>query len=63
VGDEAVHKVSGDRNPPLLGVLFDEANCSRRRCEVVLAESDRSLASAPRLSEEPEDEVVEFGIP
>ena len=63
VGGEAVHEVSGNRDPPLLGVLLDEANSSRGRCQVVLAESDRSLASAPRLSEEPEDEVVEFRIP
>ena len=55
--------MSGDRDPPLFAVLLNQANCSGRRCQVVLAESDGSVASAPRLSEESEDKVVEFGIP
>jgi len=63
VAEEAVDEVSGNRDPPLLGVLLYKANCSGRRCQVFLAESDRSLASAPRLSEESEDEIVEFRIP
>jgi hypothetical protein len=63
VGNKAADEVSGDRDPALFAVLLNQANCPRRRCQVVLAESDGSVASAPRLSEEPEDEVVEFGIP
>ena len=63
MGNEAADEVSGDRDPALFAVLLNQANCPRRRCQVVLAESDGSVASAPRLSEEPEDEVVEFGIP
>jgi hypothetical protein len=63
VGNEAADQMSRDRDPPLFPVLLNQPNCPRRRCQVVLAELDGSVASAPRLSEEPEDEVVEFGIP
>ena len=62
-GRRGGHQVCRDRDPALLGVLLDEANCSRRRCQIVVAEPDRSLPSTARLSEEPEDEVVEFRIP
>jgi hypothetical protein len=62
VGDEAVHEVSRDRDPPLLGVLFNEANRSRCRCEIVLAQPDGAVPSTAGLSQEAEDEVVKFGI-
>ncbi len=62
VGHQAGDEVSRDRDPPLLGVLLNETNCSCRRCQIVFAQSDGSVPSAARLSEEPEDEVVEFGI-
>ena len=62
VGHQAGDEVGRDRDPPLLGVLLNETNRSGRGCQIVVAQSDGSLPSSARLSEEPEDEVVEFGI-
>ena len=62
VRDQAMHEVSRDRDPPLLGVLLHEANRSRRRRQIVLAQPDGAVPSTARLAQEAEDEVVKFGI-